>query len=57
VNHLDEVAGTIEVGKYADLAVLDRDLFDRGAGIIGDTQVVATFIEGDAVYETPELGG
>ena len=24
--------GTLEVGKLADLAVLDRDLFDRGAG-------------------------
>ena len=27
VNHLDDVTGTIEVGKYADLAVLDRDPF------------------------------
>ena len=32
VNHLDEDTGTLEVGKFADLAVLDRDLFDRGAG-------------------------
>ena len=30
-SHLDE-AGTIAVGRLADLAVLDRDLFDRGAG-------------------------
>ena len=27
VNHLDEVTGRIEVGYYADLAVLDRDVF------------------------------
>ncbi len=27
VNHLDGDTGTIEVGKYADLAVLDRDPF------------------------------
>jgi predicted amidohydrolase YtcJ len=54
VNHLDET-GTIEVGKLADLAVLDRDLFDREAGPIGDAHVVATFVEGEAVFETPSL--
>jgi hypothetical protein len=57
VNHLDAETGTLEVGKLADLAILDRDLFDRGAGAIGDAQVVGTFIEGAAVYETPDLGG
>ena len=57
VNHLDADTGTLEVGKFADLAVLDRDLFDRGAGPISDASVVATFVEGAAVYETPELDG
>ena len=28
VNHLDDDTGTITVGKLADLAVVDRDLFD-----------------------------
>ena len=55
VNHLDDT-GTLEVGKLADLAVLDRDLFDRGAGAIGDTRVVGTFVEGVAVYEDAALG-
>ena len=55
MNHLDEVTGTLEVGKYADLAVLDRDLFDRGDGPIFDASVVATFVEGVAVYETRAL--
>jgi predicted amidohydrolase YtcJ len=55
VNHLDDETGTLEVGKLADLAVLDRDLFDRGAGAIGDAQVVATFIEGVSVFEDPAL--
>ena len=32
VNHLDDATGSISVGKLADLIVLDRDLFDRGAG-------------------------
>ena len=56
VNHLDET-GTLEVGRLADLAVLDRDLFDRGAGAIGEARVVATFVEGVAVYEDRALEG
>jgi predicted amidohydrolase YtcJ len=55
-SHLDE-AGTIAIGRVADLAVLDRDLFDRGAGGIADTRVVATFVGGVAVHETPDLEG
>ena len=55
-NHLDE-AGVLAVGRLADLVVLDRDLFDEGAGPIGETHAVATFIEGVAVYEAPGLGG
>jgi predicted amidohydrolase YtcJ len=55
-NHLDET-GTLEVGKLADLVVLDRDLFDRGAGAIGEVRVVGTFVEGVAVYESPALDG
>jgi hypothetical protein len=56
VNHLDET-GTLEVGKLADLVVLDRDLFDRGSGAIGETRVVGTFVDGVAVYEGPGLDG
>jgi predicted amidohydrolase YtcJ len=55
-NHLDET-GTIEAGKLADLAILDRDLFDRGAGEIGEARVVATFVEGVPVFEAPGLEG
>jgi hypothetical protein len=57
VNHLDHATGSLQVGKLADVAVLDRDLFDRGAGAIGDAHVVGTFVDGAAVYETPDLGG
>jgi predicted amidohydrolase YtcJ len=55
-SHLDE-AGSLAVGRMADFAVLDRDLFDEASGPIGRTRVVGTFIEGVAVHELPELGG
>ncbi|MBW9095698.1 amidohydrolase family protein [Microbacterium jejuense] len=50
VNHLDDVTGTVEVGKYADLAVLDRDPFAGPADQIGATRVLQTFVEGERVY-------
>jgi predicted amidohydrolase YtcJ len=57
VNHLEHELGSIEVGKAADLVVLDRDLFDRGAGAIGEAGVIATFIDGIPVHEAPALEG
>ncbi len=51
-NHLDDETGTLEVGKLADLAVLDRDVFAPDAGPLGDAHVVATFVEGVPVHDT-----
>ena len=56
VNHLDHVTGSIEAGKLADLIVLDRDPFAAPAAEIGDTKVLATYVEGEAVYRSPALG-
>ncbi|MGZ0711831.1 amidohydrolase (plasmid) [Coraliomargarita sp. W4R53] len=50
VNHLDADTGTIEVGKYADFALLDRDPFDGPSDQIGATKVLQTFVEGERVY-------
>jgi predicted amidohydrolase YtcJ len=57
VNHLDAETGSIEVGKAADLAVLDRDLFGTDAGPIGEARCLLTLVEGVAVFEDPALDG
>jgi predicted amidohydrolase YtcJ len=47
-NHHDDVTGSIDVGKLADLVILDRDLF---AGPVIEARVTATLIQGQAVYQ------
>lgn len=51
VGHLEQRTGTIEVGKDADLIVLDRDLATWEAGDVDGTQVDLTFVDGDVVHE------
>ena len=50
VNHLDAATGSIEVGKLADLAVIDRNLFEHPVSEIADASVEQTFVEGTRVY-------
>ena len=57
VNHLDAETGSIGVGKLADLVVLDRDLWDREAGLIAAGRVIGTFIQGVPVFEDAALDG
>ena len=45
----DDEAGTIAPGMRADLAVLDRNVFE--AGPIGDAQVELTIASGEVVYD------
>jgi len=48
---LDDQQGSIEVGKRADLIVLDRNLFEIPASKISDATVTATIFGGRTVYE------
>jgi predicted amidohydrolase YtcJ len=54
-NHRDDTTGSIEVGKLADLVVLDRDIALESANHLGDMHVLLTLVEGEAVHEAPEL--
>lgn len=47
----EEIKGSIEVGKLADLVVLDRDLLTVGEEEMRRTEVEMTIIEGEVVYE------
>ena len=42
----------IEVGKYADLIVLDRNLFDIPASEISEAKVLLTLLAGKPVFGT-----
>ena len=50
VNHHEAHTGSIETGKYADLIVLDRNLFDIAPEDISETSVLVTLVEGEVVY-------
>jgi hypothetical protein len=50
VNFLERDTGSIEVGKLADLVVLDRNLFAIPAADISEVRVVATLLEGKLVH-------
>jgi len=47
---LDELTGSVEVGKSADFIVLDRNLFEIPISDVGETQVLMTFFEGRLVH-------
>lgn len=49
-NRDEENTGSLEVGKQANLAVLDRNLFEIPATEISDTKVLLTLFEGRPVH-------
>ena len=52
----DATTGSLEVGKRADLVVLDRDIFSVDPYTIADTIVIATYLDGRLVYTAPANG-
>jgi predicted amidohydrolase YtcJ len=50
-NFAEKSTGTLEPGKFADLAVLSRDIFSAPAADVGTTHVSMTMVGGKIVFE------
>jgi predicted amidohydrolase YtcJ len=50
---LDRETGSIEVGKRADLVVLDKNVFEVPVRQLGKTRVLMTLLDGKPVYSQP----
>ncbi|CAH9063669.1 N-substituted formamide deformylase [Pseudoalteromonas holothuriae] len=48
----EHLVGSIEVGKRADLIVLDKNLFELDAEQVKQAKVVMTLLEGEIVYQS-----
>jgi predicted amidohydrolase YtcJ len=55
-NRQERETGSIEVGKLADLVVLERNLFEVESSEIHRVRVARTLLEGRTVYQTGEVG-
>ena len=53
---LEKKIGSIEVGKYADLAVWDRDFYSLPTAEIKDAKCVMTIFDGKVVFEAGSGG-
>jgi predicted amidohydrolase YtcJ len=51
VMHLDDITGSIEVGKSADMIVLNHNLFEIPVTDIHKTEVQRTIFRGEVVYK------
>ena len=48
---MEAIIGSIEVGKRADLIVLDRNILDVSPEQIAETRVVKTMMNGNVVHD------
>lgn len=53
----DTETGSITAGKYGDLVVLDRNLFETPVAEIHMVRVLLTLLEGKPVYSDPQFPG
>jgi predicted amidohydrolase YtcJ len=49
-NRNEKLGGSLEVGNSADLAVLDRNLFETPPTELSETRVLVTLFEGKPVH-------
>ena len=56
-SHDDDMRGSLEVGKLADLAVLSKDYMTVPVDQIGGIESVLTMVGGKVVYAAPGFEG
>ena len=49
--HQQDMTGTIELGKSADLIILEKNLYNIPIDEISEVRVLETIIEGNTVYK------
>jgi predicted amidohydrolase YtcJ len=50
---LDEDIGSLEPGKRADLAILDRDILTCPVDEIAGTEILASYLNGESIHDRP----
>jgi len=50
ITHEEGIKGSIEPGKYADMAILDRDILTCSKDEISQIKTVETYVDGKLVY-------
>lgn len=55
LSHDEKARGSLEVGKAADIIVLDRNLYEIPPSEIGRVRVLLTFLDGREVFRDPEF--
>jgi hypothetical protein len=54
---LEDAIGSIESGKYADIAVWDTDFYTAPTEAIKDARCLLTLFDGEVVYRAEDFGG
>jgi predicted amidohydrolase YtcJ len=52
--HQEDRLGSIEVGKQADIVILDRNLFEIPVTEINEARVIMTLLDGEVVYSSTD---
>ncbi len=52
--HMEDRIGSLEVGKKADIVILDQNIFEVDPYTIHKTGVVMTLLDGEVVYAAPD---
>ncbi|MBQ5797419.1 MAG: amidohydrolase [Firmicutes bacterium] len=50
-SHEEATRGTLGVGKYCDMVVLDRNIYERPIEELLETQVLMTIVDGEVAYQ------